>query len=98
MALPPSATRSAAILSIERWLPRGFLALLLVMLAIAGWQWHRGAPLSADLMALVPGATEDALVKRAELRVQEPLNREVLVLVGHAERPQALALAEQLAG
>lgn len=97
MALPPSATRSAAILSIEHWLPRGFLALLLVVLAIAGWQWHRGAPLSADLMALVPGATEDALVKRAELRVQEPLNREVLVLVGHAERQQALALAEQLA-
>ncbi|MDF0734031.1 MMPL family transporter [Pseudomonas entomophila] len=81
----------------ERLLPRLFLGLLLVMLAIAGWQWHRGAPLSADLMTLVPGATQDPLVKQAEQRMQEPLNRELLVLVGHRERPQAIALAEQLA-
>ncbi|MDH0304217.1 MULTISPECIES: hypothetical protein [unclassified Pseudomonas] len=82
----------------ERLLPRLFLALLLVMLAVAGWQWHRGAPLSADLMTLVPGATHDPLVERAEQRMQEPLNRELLVLVGHADRQQALALAERLAG
>ncbi|AZL76558.1 hypothetical protein EI693_24640 [Pseudomonas oryziphila] len=67
------------------------------MLAIAGWQWHRGAPLSADLMTLVPGATQDPQVLRAEQRMQEPLNREMLVLVGHPEREQALALAERLA-
>ncbi|NIF25564.1 hypothetical protein F3J44_04110 [Pantoea sp. Tr-811] len=82
----------------ERLLPRLFVCLLLAMLAVAGWQWHRGAPLSADLMTLVPGATQDPLVKRAEQRMQEPLNRELLVLVGHAERQQALALAESLAG
>ncbi|MFJ3446828.1 MMPL family transporter [Pseudomonas sichuanensis] len=81
----------------ERLLPRLFLGLLLVMLAIAGWQWHRGAPLSADLMTLVPGATQDPQVLRAEQRMQEPLNREMLVLVGHPEREQALALAERLA-
>ncbi|MFT0865197.1 MMPL family transporter [Pseudomonas sp. CAM1A] len=81
----------------ERLLPRLFLGLLLVMLAIAGWQWHRGAPLSADLMTLVPGATQDPQVLRAEQRMQEPLNREMLVLVGHPEREQALALAEGLA-
>ena len=80
----------------ERLLPRLFLGLLLVMLAIAGWQWHRGAPLSADLMTLVPGATQDPLVKQAEQRMQEPLNRELLVLVGHPERTQAVALAERL--
>ncbi|WP_460417328.1 MMPL family transporter [Pseudomonas sp. microsymbiont 2] len=90
--------RSAATLPTERLLPRLFLALLLVMLAVAGWQWHRGAPLSADLMTLVPGATHDPLVERAEQRMQEPLNRELLVLVGHADRQQALALAERLAG
>ncbi|MFB1632248.1 MMPL family transporter [Pseudomonas sp. AP-1] len=82
---------------IERLLPRAFLGLLLIVLAVAGWQWHRGAPMSADLMTLVPGATQDPLVKRAELRIQEPLNREILVLVGHTERQQALALAEHLA-
>lgn len=82
----------------ERLLPRLFFGLLLVMLAIAGWQWHRAAPLSADLMTLVPGATADPLVKRAEQRMQEPLNRELLVLVGHRDRQHALALAQTVAG
>lgn len=82
----------------ERLLPRLFLCLLLAVLSLAAWQWHRGAPLSADLMSLVPGATQDPLVKRAEQRMQEPLNRELLVLVGHPDRQQALALATSLAG
>ena len=82
---------------IERLLPRLFLALLLAMLALAAWQWHRGAPLSSDLMTLVPGAPQDPLVQRAEQRMQAPLNREMLVLVGHPDRQQALALAEGLA-
>lgn len=80
----------------NRWLPRLFILLLLAVLALAGWQWHRGAPLSADLMTLVPGATQDPLAKKAEQRMQEPLNREMLVLVGHPDRGQALALARQL--
>lgn len=84
-------------MSTERLLPRLFVCLLLIMLAVAGWQWHRGAPLSADLMALVPGATQDPLVQQAEQRMQEPLNRELLLLVGHAQRQQAFALAQQLA-
>lgn len=83
-------------MSIERLLPRLFLLLLVGVMALAGWQWTRGSALSADLMTLVPGATEDPLVKRAEQRMQEPLNREMLVLVGHAERDKAIAMAEQL--
>ncbi len=85
-------------MSIERLLPRLFLVLLLGVLAVAGWQWQRGPALSADLMTLVPGATQDPLVKRAEQRMQEPLNREMLVLVGHAERDKAIELARELAG
>ncbi|ROL77286.1 MMPL family transporter [Pseudomonas vranovensis] len=81
----------------ERLLPRLFLLLLIAVLALAGWQWHRAAPLSADLMALVPGATQDPLVQHAEQRMQEPLNREMLVLVGHPQRDQAIALAQRLA-
>ncbi|SPO64512.1 hypothetical protein [Pseudomonas sp. JV241A] len=81
----------------ERLLPRLFLLLLIALLALAGWQWHRAAPLSADLMTLVPGATQDPLVQRAEQRMQEPLNREMLVLVGHPQRDQAIALAQRLA-
>lgn len=81
----------------ERVLPRLFLILLLAVLGAAGWQWRDGPPVSADLMTLVPGDTQDPLVKRAEQRMQEPLNRELLLLVGHPQRDQALAVAERLA-
>jgi predicted exporter len=77
-------------------LPRLFLILLLAVLALAGWQWRHGAPLSANLMELVPGTSPDALELVAEQRMQEPLNREVLVLVGHADRQQAIVLAQTL--
>ncbi|TWD46437.1 MMPL family transporter [Pseudomonas sp. SJZ131] len=80
----------------ERMLPRLFLILLLAVLALAGWQWRDGAPLSANLMELVPGTTPDALELRAEQRMQEPLNREMLVLVGHADRQQAVAMAQKI--
>ncbi|WP_339498302.1 hypothetical protein [Pseudomonas silesiensis] len=80
----------------ERRLPWLFLILLLAVLALAGWQWRDGAPLSANLMELVPGTAPDALELRAEQRMQEPLNREMLVLVGHKDRPQAIAMAQTL--
>ncbi|MGE7965300.1 MMPL family transporter [Pseudomonas sp. NPDC089918] len=80
----------------ERMLPRLFLVLLLAVLALAGWQWRDGAPLSANLMELVPGTAPDALELRAEQRMQEPLNREMLVLVGHKDRQQAIAMAQKL--
>ncbi|MFJ7798576.1 MMPL family transporter [Pseudomonas sp. NPDC096950] len=80
----------------ERRLPRLFLILLLAVLALAGWQWRDGAPLSANLMELVPGTAPDALELRAEQRMQEPLNREMLVLVGHTDRQQAVAMAQKL--
>ncbi|MBU6958786.1 MMPL family transporter [Pseudomonas sp. CVAP len=80
----------------ERMLPRLFLTLLLAVLALAGWQWHDGAPLSANLMDLVPGTAPDALELKAEQRMQEPLNREMLVLVGHTDREQAIAMTQKL--
>lgn len=80
----------------ERRLPWLFLILLLTVVALAGWQWRDGAPLSANLMELVPGTNPDALELRAEQRMQEPLNREMLVLVGHADRQQAQAMAQTL--
>ena len=80
----------------ERRLPWLFLSLLLAVVALAAWQWRDGAPLSANLMELVPGTSPDALESRAEQRMQEPLNREMLVLVGHADRQQALNMAQQL--
>ncbi len=80
----------------ERLLPRLFLALLLVVVALAGCQWRAGPPLSANLMELVPGAVQDPLQQRAEQRMQEPLNRELLVLVGSEERDAAVAMAKAL--
>lgn len=80
----------------ERLLPRLFLLLLVIVLGAAGWQWRAGAPVSADLMTLVPGDSQDPLVKRAEQRMQAPLNRELLLLVGHPERAEALALSQRL--
>ncbi|MFA1026721.1 MULTISPECIES: MMPL family transporter [Pseudomonas syringae group] len=81
----------------ERLLPRLFLLILAGVLALAGWQWHDRSPLSANLMELVPGTDNDARVVSAEKRMQEPLNREMLVLVGHADRQQAVELARTLA-
>jgi predicted exporter len=83
-------------LRLERLLPRLFLIVLLVVVALAGWQWHAGAPLSANLMELVPGNNPDALELSAEQRIQEPLNREMLVLVGHAEQQKAVDLAHKI--
>lgn len=80
----------------ERRLPWLFLILLLAVVALGGWQWRHGAPLSANLMELVPGTSPDSLELRAEQRMQEPLNREMLVLVGHADRQQAVAMAQTL--
>ena len=81
----------------ERLLPRLFLLVLLGVMALAGWQWHDRSPLSANLMELVPGTRTDDLALSAEKRMQEPLNREMLVLVGHADRQRAIELARDLA-
>ena len=67
--------RSVLISNPERRLPRLFRLILLAVLALAGWQWRHGAPLSANLMELVPGSRPDPLELRAEQRMQEPLNR-----------------------
>lgn len=76
-------------------LPRLFLALLLALLALAAWQWRDGPPVQASMLALLPKGAGDALTQRAEQRMQEPLSRELLVLVGHPERQRAIELARQ---
>jgi len=91
--------RSAPTLPLEqpRWLPRLVIAGLLALLALAAWQWRHGPPLSTDLLELVPGGSRDALQKQAEQRMQEPLNRELIVLIGYPERDAAIAHARELA-
>ncbi|WP_263262129.1 hypothetical protein [Pseudomonas sp. RIT-PI-S] len=81
----------------ERLIPRLFLLVLLAVVGLACWQWRGPAPVSADLMELVPGTKPDPLRERAEARMQDALNRELLVLVGHADKARAIALARTLA-
>lgn len=83
-------------MSIERRLPRLFLVLLLALLALAAWQWRHGPPLAASMLALLPQGAGDQLVQQAEQRMQEPLDRELLLLVGHPQRQQAIALVQRL--
>jgi predicted exporter len=80
----------------ERWLPRGFLLLLVALLCLAAWQWRNGPPVAADMLALLPAGSGDALAQQAEQRMQEPLNRDLLLLVGHPQRDQAIALVQQV--
>ncbi|RJG13157.1 hypothetical protein D3879_07775 [Pseudomonas cavernicola] len=80
----------------ERWLPRLFTLLLLTLLALAGWQWRDGPPVSANLLELVPTDAPDALEQLAEQRMQEPLNRELVVLIRHADSQRAIAMAAEL--
>ncbi len=80
----------------ERWLPRGFLLLLAALLTLAVWQWRNGPPVAADMLALLPAGSGDTLVQQAEQRMQEPLNRDLLLLIGHPQRDQAIALVQQV--
>jgi predicted exporter len=84
-------------LPIERYLPRLFGVLLLALLALTAWQWRNGPPLATSLLSLLPQGAGDPLVQRAEQRMQEPLNREVLLLIGHSQREQAIELVRQVA-
>ncbi|UVE19661.1 hypothetical protein NVV93_02440 [Pseudomonas sp. LS44] len=80
----------------ERLLPRLFLFLLAALLALAAWQWRAGAPVEASMLSLLPQGAGDARVQQAEQRMQEPLNRELLVLIGHPQRDRAIALVQQI--
>ncbi|MFP6851430.1 MAG: MMPL family transporter [Pseudomonas sp.] len=80
----------------ERWLPRGFLLLFAALLILAAWQWRNGPPVAADMLALLPAGSGDALTQQAEQRMQEPLNRDLLLLIGHPQRDRAIALVQQV--
>jgi predicted exporter len=80
----------------QRRLPQLFGILLLALLSLSAWQWRNGPPVAASLLALLPSGAGDTLVQQAEARMQEPIQQDVLVLVGHPERARAVALAAQL--
>ncbi|SDH66988.1 Predicted exporter [Pseudomonas flavescens] len=81
---------------LERRLPRLFGVLLLALLALSAWQWRNGPPVAASMLALLPSGAGDARLQQAEARMQEPIQHDLLVLVGHPERERAVALAAEL--
>ncbi|WP_242674625.1 MMPL family transporter [Phytopseudomonas daroniae] len=89
----PAEPRNALI---ERRLPRLFAVLLLALLALTAWQWRNGPPVAASMLALLPSGAGDARLQQAEARMQEPIQHDLLVLVGHPERERAVALAATL--
>ena len=84
--------------SLQKSLPRLFGALLLALLALAVWQWRDGPPVQASMLALLPKGAGDALVQQAEQRMQEPLSRELLILIGHPQRRHPIAGLGRQAG
>ena len=82
--------------ALERSLPRLFSVVLLALLTLAAWQWRNGPPVAASMLDLLPEGAGDALVLRAEQRMQEPLNRELLLLIGHPQREQSIALVQRI--
>lgn len=80
----------------ERSLPRLFSVLLLALVCLVAWQWRNGPPVTASLLTLLPQSQAGAQVQAAEQRMQAPLNRELLLLVGHPKRAQAIQLAEKI--
>src|SRR5690606_19322051 len=79
-----------------RWLTGLFLLGLLTLLALGAWQWRNGAPVSASLLDLLPGSSPDAVQQLAEQRMQEPLDRDLLLLISHPRDNRAQSLAAEL--
>lgn len=80
------------------WLLPAFLLAMLALVGLTAWQWRNGPPVTANLLALLPNGATEALEQRAEQRMQEPLNRDLVLLVRHADEDTAGQLADELAG
>jgi len=80
----------------RRWPAALFCLALLGLLALSAWQWRDGPPLSANLLQLLPSDSHDALEQLATERMQEPLRRDLMLLVRHADERQARHLATRL--
>ena len=83
--------------NLEQRLPKLFLVLLMSLTALSVWQWRAGAPISASLLDILPQGSADPVQMFAQQRMQERLDRELIVLLRHPEGAQAgQAFAEQL--
>lgn len=71
--------------------------MLALLLAAAAWQSRHGLPIATSLIDLLPQVAQpSAIQQRAEARIQEPLSRQIVALVGAADAPLAIAQARAL--
>lgn len=85
-------------LRLPTWLSALFFLALLGLVGLTTWQWRDGPPVSANLLQLLPSEAPDELEKLAEHRMQEPLNRDLMLLIHHPDEEVAVALAEDISG
>jgi predicted exporter len=83
-------------LRLPTWLSSLFLLALLGLVGLTTWQWRDGPPVSANLLQLLPSDAPDELEQLAERRVQEPLNRDLMLLVHHPDEKTAVGLADEI--
>jgi len=84
-------------LQTRRWPAALFCLALLGLLALNAWQWRDGPPLSANLLQLLPDASHGALEGLATERMQEPLKRDLMLLIRHDDERETWRLTESLA-
>lgn len=77
----------------ERRLTLLFRIALALVVCLGLWECRHGWPVSSSLLDLVPTAQGDALRQRADDRIQEPLQRQVVALVSAGDRERAIELA-----
>jgi predicted exporter len=77
----------------ERRLTVLFRIVLALVVCLGLWQCRHGWPVSSSLLDLIPAAQGDAMQQRADDRIQEPLQRQVIALVSAADRERAVELA-----
>jgi predicted exporter len=77
----------------ERRLTLVFRIVLALVVCLGLWECRHGWPVSASLLDLIPSAQGDAVQQRADARIQEPLQRQVIALVSAADRERAAELA-----
>lgn len=85
-------------LRLPTWLSSLFFLGLLGLVGLTTWQWRDGPPVSANLLQLLPSDAPDELEQLAEQRVQEPLNRDLMLLIHHPDEEQAVGLADEVTG
>ncbi|WP_181296477.1 MMPL family transporter [Pseudomonas sp. Q2-TVG4-2] len=83
-------------LRLPAWLSSLFFLALLGLVGLTTWQWRDGPPVSANLLQLLPSDAPDELEQLAEQRVQEPLNRDLMLLIHHPDEEQAVGLADEV--